>query len=241
MEPRHLNKPSLIAPRWSQLGTPYLRTSATYVPPAPFNTPGAADDDAWRSDIPGRGGFVDADTSERIVSAAIVRDTLIVFFERSTWRLTFTGDTILPYIWERLNTNYGAESTFSAVGFDEAILAFSRYGWIGSTTNDTQRIDQDIPDQSFTVEAADTSFTGLNRVQGIRDFFRQMAYWTFPPLAQDQATQIYAYNYIDKNWSIFTPTDPIRVFGSYFSNQDVTWSTLNTADDTWANYDGSCQ
>ncbi len=223
--------------RWCQLGTPYLQTSATYVPPPPFDTPGAPDNDSWRSDIPGRGGFIDADTSERIVSAAIVRDTLIVFFQRSTWRLTYTGDQILPFIWERLNTNYGSESTFSSISFDEAILTFSRFGWIGSTTNDVQRVDQDIPDQSFSVEAADGSFTGLNRVQGIRDYYRQMAYWTFPPLAEDKATEIYAYNYIDKNWSLFKPTDPIRVFGNYYSNDDVVWSSLSKATDIWKAFD----
>lgn len=225
--------------RWSQLGTPYLTTSASYVPPPPFNTPGAADDNAWRSDIPGKGGFADADTSERIVSAAIVRDTLIVFFQRSTWRLTYTGDTILPFIWERLNTNYGSESTFSTVSFDEAILAFSRYGWIGSSTNDVARIDQDIPDQSFTVEVGNSSFTSLNRVQGIRDFFRQMAYWTFPVITDStpEPSKIYAYNYIDKNWSIFQPTNHIRVFGYYYTNEDKIWANYNAANNTWENLD----
>ena len=40
---------------------------------------------AWRQDVPGRGGFIDAPTEERIISAGFVRDMLIVLFEFSTW------------------------------------------------------------------------------------------------------------------------------------------------------------
>ncbi len=221
--------------RWCQLGNPYLMNAVNYVPPNPFNGV-ATDNNAWRSDIPGRGNFADADTSERIVSAEIVQDVLIVFFERSTWRLTYRGDPIQPFQWDRLSTNYGAESTFSNVGFDDSALAFSRYGWIGSTTNETFRIDQNIPDQSFSVEAANSNFQGLSRVQGIRDFFRQMAYWTFPPISQEEDTQIYAYNYLDKSWSIFTPSNQIQVFGTYYANNDTTWATLSQPSNIWSNY-----
>jgi len=194
----------------------------------------------WRDDIPGRGGYIDADTSERIVSAEIVKDVLIVFFQRSTWRLRYTGNEILPFIWERLNTQYGAESTYSNIAFDEAALAFSRYGWIAASTNDVARIDQQIPDDCFSVVAETTGLTGLSRIQGIRDYFRQFAYWTFPAIegddVGDEADEIYAYNYIDKSWSIFTPSVPIRVFGTYSQNFDETWSSLNLPTNTWANF-----
>jgi hypothetical protein len=236
--------------RWCQLGTPYLQTVAgTYVPPAPFATPGSSDNNAWRSDIPGRGGFIDADTNERIVSADIVKDTLIVFFQRSTWRLRYIGETLIPFIWERLNTQYGAESTFSNVAFDDSVLAFSRYGWIGSDTNSTVRIDEDIPDHSFSYEASNATLTGLARVQGIRDFYREMAYWTYEnQLSTTGTNQIYAYDYRDKGWYIFNPQTGtsgsstnlnIRCFGNYFVNTDNTWGSLSTATDTWGDYDGA--
>lgn len=205
------------------------------VPPGIFFN----DINAWRSDIPGKGGFIDADTSERIVSAGIVKDTLVVFFQRSTWRLRYTGNEILPFIWERLNTQYGSESTYSAISFDEAILAFSRFGWIASDTNSVIRIDEDIPDDSFAIESTDSSFTGLSRVQGIRDFYRQMAYWTYQSESNTDDNQIYAYNYLNKSWSIFNPTFPVKTFGYYRELSDQTWSVLDTAVDTWANNAGT--
>lgn len=208
-------------------------------PPAPYTI----DIFAWRDDIPGRGGFVDADTNDKIVGAEIVKDTLIVFFNRSTWRLRYTGNQILPFIWERLNTQYGAESTFSTVAFDEAALAFSRYGWIGSDTNDVIRIDENIPDSSFQMEV-DNNLTGLKRVHAIRDFYRQFAYWTY--LANDSVVpnQIYAYNYLDKSWAIFQPQglidDPsIRVFGHYRTLSDVRWQDMNDPEDKWEKQNNS--
>lgn len=209
----------------------------TTVPPPPF----VVDIFGWRDDIPGRGGFVDADTSERIVSAAIVKDTLIVGFQRSTWRLRFTGNEVLPFIWERLNTQYGAESTFSCVSFDEAVLFFSRFGWIASDTNNVARIDENIPDDSFNIESSNTTFVGLRRVQGIRDFYRQIAYWTYQTQGSTSANEIYSYNYLDKSWAIFTPTIPIKTFGYYRTLLDITWQVLNATGpsppaDTWENY-----
>jgi hypothetical protein len=233
--------------RWCQLGTPYAPTGGGHptAPPTPFST----DANSWRSDIPGKGGFVDADTSERIVSASIIKDTLIVAFQRSTWRLRYTGNEILPFIWERLNTQYGSESPYSVVAFDESALFFSRYGWIASTTNDVARIDLDIPDDSFSFEAVSVGLSGLNKVQGIRDFYRNFAYFTFIPIGQSTCTQIYGYNYIDRSWTIFNPqtgtsgsSTPLAIncFGYYRNTAgDFTWSVLNTPTDTWENYNTS--
>ena len=220
--------------RWCQIGSPYVSTGGGHPtsPPAPF----LADDDGWRDDIPGRGGFVDADTSEKIVSAAIIKDTLIVAFQRSTWRLRYTGNEILPFIWERLNTQLGAEATHSAIPFDEHVLFFSRYGWIQSDTNDVSRIDLNIPDDSFSVEAVDNAFVGVSRVQGIRDFYRQFAYWSFESIGEEAVNQIYAYNYIDKSWALFNPTVGIRTFGEFYNTSDFTWSSYSGVEDIWTNY-----
>lgn len=223
--------------RWSERGSPYVSTGGGHPTVLPSNYVAVAN--SWRDDIPGYGGFTDADTNERIVSAEIVKDTLIVFFQRSTWRLRYTGNEILPFIWERLNTQYGAESTYSNIAFDDAALAFSRFGWIAANTNDVARIDENIPDDAFTEDAINTNFTGLRRVQGIRDFYRQYAYWTFDADPSASVNQIYAFDYINKTWSIFNPSVSIRTFGYYHTLADSTWSVLSTSTDTWDNYNNS--
>ena len=208
--------------RWCQLGTPYVPTSGgdpVVVPPAPFVT----DASAWRDDIPGRGGYVDADTSERIVSAAIIRDTLIVFFQNSTWRLRYTGNEVLPFIWERINTQYGAEATFSQIPFDEHALAFSRRGFIAADTNSVNRIDEKIPDQTFFEMKFGSSAASMQRIHGIRDYYRQTAYWCYQDTDSTGSdnNRVLAYSYLDKTWARFR--QPFRCFGYYKQFDDLQW------------------
>lgn len=220
--------------RWSQIGTPYVPATGgdpAVVPPTPFTT----DANAWRDDIPGRGGFIDADTNERIVSAEIVQDTLIVAFQRSTWRLRYTGNEVLPFVWERINTQLGAESTFSNIAFDDAALFFSRFGYIAANTNSVVRIDEKIPDQSFLTEAGTASpVQFLQRVHGIRDYYRQLAYWAYPAGAQNAQSpnRVLVYNYLDQTWAVFN--QDFRCFGYYKTTDDRTWASFNIPiEDAW--------
>src|SRR6185295_15436244 len=84
--------------------------------------------DAWREDIPGKGGFLDAPTKEDIVTAQFLKDRLIVYFERSTWELVYTGNEILPFRWQQINSELGAASTFSVVPFDKVALGIGTVG-----------------------------------------------------------------------------------------------------------------
>src|SRR5690606_26538519 len=79
--------------------------------------------DAWRSDQFGKGGFIDAPTNEQIISATFLNNTLIVFFEKTTWQLRYVGEYGLPFIWERIASDFGSESTFSPILFNRNILA----------------------------------------------------------------------------------------------------------------------
>lgn len=222
--------------RWSQIGTPYV--PATGADPAvvlPTLYSGATDANAWRDDIPGRGGYVDAPTTERIVGAEIVNDNLIVFFQRSTKRLRYTGNQILPFVWEDINTHYGAESTHATLGFDQLAFAFSRVGFVGADTNNVRRIDENIPDQAFEVETGD-NMEELSRVQAARDFYRNYFYWSYPDAATNARTpnRILAYNYDNKTWSIYEIS--IRCFARYKDTDDRIWSNYTVAnDDEWEN------
>ncbi|HDY87394.1 MAG TPA: hypothetical protein ENH82_04665 [bacterium] len=143
--------------RWSKpFASPYTTNTgaggATVEPPPGFTT----NDNAWRDDIQGNGGFADASTKEQIVTAGIVNDNLIVGFQRSTWRLRWTGNQIQPFVWEEINSHYGSEATHGTLGFDKLVFMFSRFGYVGADTNNVRRIDQKIPDQSFGTE------TGVN-------------------------------------------------------------------------------
>lgn len=206
------------------LGTPY------YTTPVAANYQGGANPNAWRSDIAGNGGFIDATTNEQIVSAGFVKDTLIVYFERSTWQLRFTGNSSLPFVWEKINTELGAESTFSVVPFDKTTIAIGNVGIHACDSINVERIDQRIPDEVFSIENQNN---GPQRVYGIRDYYNQLVYWSVPYRGINTEVEVdpgqvvtfpnklLVYNYVDGSYSFFN--DSFTCFGYFQPSDDVTW------------------
>lgn len=186
----------------------------------------------WIDDTQGFGGFVDAPTNEHIVSAAFIRDVLIVFFERSTWKLRYTGNEILPFVWERINIELGAESRFSPIKFDEGVLAVGDKGIVTCNGNNVNRIDEVIRDEVFKIHNGNN---GVQRVHGIRNFFEQVVYWTFPAADTNPTypNRVLLYNYDNKTWAFMQ--DSFTVFGTYQSSTDVRWSDLTNT--TWEEYE----
>lgn len=187
------------------------------------------------TELPGRGGFVDAPTQEEIISAEFIKDTLVVFFERSTRRLTPTGDIFNPFEWETINIEAGSESTFSTIPFDKEILTVGSNGiWACDSINIT-RVDEKIPDEVFDFHNGNQ---GVKRVQGIRDYYNQYVYWTYVDPQYDLngtdptfPNSILAYNYLDNAWAIFRSY--YTCFGYYQRVNDLTWGTAVNA---WSTY-----
>ena len=129
------NSPQVNRVRWSWGGSP-------------------TDSNAFRADLNNGAGYADADTDEDIVAVEFNRDQLIVFFEYSTWNLRYQGNDLLPFIWERVNIQYGAQSTNGVVALDEYICAAGERGLVGATSVGVQRIDLPIPDQPFEIDSS---------------------------------------------------------------------------------------
>jgi len=210
--------------RWSQNGTPFYATTNVYAAGVP--NPGYS----WTEDI-GRGGYIDAPTNEIIISAAYIKDALIVFFERSTWQLRYSGSELLPFVWERINEELGAESTFSPVQFDKSILAVGDKGVISSNTLGVERIDQKIPDEVFNFH---NDNEGVKRVHGIRDFYKEMVYWTFPDDDTDNIfpNKVLSLNYKEGCYAIYN--NSFTCFGTMQYTTDYSWETLPY--DSWADW-----
>lgn len=191
------------------------------------------DVNAFRQDIPGRGNAIDCPTTEAIITCEFIKDRLIVYFERSTWELVYTGNQAYPFAWQQINTELGAESTFSIVPFDKVALGVGNVGIHACNGANVERIDNKIPDTVFAIHNADE---GVQRVYGIRDYFVEMVYWTFPDVDSNSdfpfPNRVLIYNYKNSTWAF--NDDSITVFG-YFNQPPavgVTWdSTIVTWDD----------
>jgi hypothetical protein len=187
---------------------------------------------AWRTDIFGLGGYLDAPTAESITGCTFVKNTLIVDFDYSTWQLRYVGEYGLPFIWERVSSDFGSGSTFSGVLFDNYRLNIGDVGITQGNSIEVNRIDLDIPDQVFNIQNEQTN-QGSQRVWGIRDFQRELVFWCYPD-SQSQSSpgtditypnKVLVYNYRNQTWSIFR--DNVTAFGTYQSPTGVTWSSTN--------------
>lgn len=184
--------------------------------------------DAWRSDQFGKGGFIDAPTNEAIINATFLNNTLVVFFERTTWQLRYVGEYGLPFIWERVASDLGSESTFSPVLFNNTILAIGDKAIVSADSNAVTRIDLNILDQIFDFQNAEN---GVKRVQGIRNYQKELVYWCYAD-AQTQAApgsptvfpnKVLLYNYRNETWAIFR--DNVTAFGTLQITTDVLWDS----------------
>lgn len=173
-------------------------------------------------------GWIDATTEEQIVSAEFIKDRLIVYFERSTWELAYTQNEKQPFLWQKLNTELGCDSTFSPVPFDKEILCISNVGVHSCNGSNVTRIDNKIPDQVFEIKNA---FSDTLRVAGVRDYQAECVYWTYPQAGNNFTfnNKILVYNYRNGSWAI--NDDCIMVWGYYEQQTDMTWASSAPA--TW--------
>lgn len=199
---------------WSQRGNPLLTNSFLQ----------------W----PGLGNFSDAPTKEAIITAEFLKNRLIVGFENSTWELAYTNDETDPFVWQQINTELGCQSTFSQIPFDKNILYIGNVGVHACTGNNVERIDQKIPDEVFNIH---NSHGSLGRVCGIRDYYKELVYWSVPysPRSQDFPfnDRIFVYNYQNDTWAY--NNDSITCFGYIQNNvsDDMTGVTWDSLEVTW--------
>lgn len=174
-----------------------------------------------------------ASTDEAAITGSFIKDRLIIYFERSTWEVVYTGNDVQPFRWQKINTELGSESTFSVIPFDDGIFAIGATGVHSCNGANVQRIDNTIPDLIFDVKNESNS---TQRVAGIRDYYNELVYWAYP---NDNSISVYpnkilVYNYRNETWAQFD--DSVTAWG-YFEQQIAeTWANINT---TWGEFEGT--
>lgn len=186
---------------------------------------------AWNQDIVGGGNYVEIPIKESIISVNFIKDRCIVFCESSTWELVYTGNKNLPFVPQQLDAELGVESMNSVIPFDKVSLSFGNVGIHACNGLNVERVDELIPTTIFEVN---NDNNGPQRVAGIRDYYNELAYWSYNSIdSQDEYNQTYpnrvlVYNYAENNWAY--NDDSITALGYYQITQDLTW---NTTDQVW--------
>ena len=180
--------------------------------------------DAWNQDKAGEGLGIDASTTESIISCEFVKDHLIVYFERSTWDLVYTGSPAYPFVWQQINTELGSESTFSIIPFDKVVIGVGQVGVHACNGANVERIDDYIPDEVFNIHNENS---GIERIYGIRDYFVEMLYWSFPDNTRSSdtpwANRVLVFNYHTGTWAF--NDDSITAFGYFWPQAGIAWDS----------------
>lgn len=192
---------------------------------------------AWASNIQGFGGFIDLDTTDRIITAAITQGALILGLESSQRRLSNTGIETDPYNIQLINPDYGSAGTHAIIPMDKGILTAGEYGFIIASSYDAKRFDLPIVDQIFEVNPNND---GFERICGGRDFQNEIVYFSYPSIQNEEDIDSQAntfpdttlvFNYRENNFAIWY--ESATTYGLVKLHQQ-SWSALTTF--TWSNW-----
>lgn len=205
---------------WSWNGTPF------YAPPVPLNQ--TSDITAYYVDQTGKGGYLSAGISQPIITVANNEDVLIIGFggDGRKTRFVYTGNDFNPFLFYSINSELPSTATFSSVVMDKGALDIGIYGLTMTDQQSSARVDLDIPDEIFTIQALNN---GMLRVNAVRDFLREWIYFAYPLYgsAWKFPTQTFLFNYRDNTWGILY--ENFTAHGTFRPIKKRTWATTGFA------------
>ncbi len=130
----------------------------------------------WNEITPGNGGFVDAATSEKIIGATQLEDTIVVQFTNSVWLIEPTSDPALPFRWIKLNNYRTSNAPYANIPHDNYVVSFGSRGIVASSRNEVKRIDDKI--ENFMMEEINAEKAAL--MYSERDYTERRSWTLFP-------------------------------------------------------------
>lgn len=220
---------------WSQNGTPYytVSDSSNTASLVPINE--TASPKAFIVDQTGFGGFLPAGISQPIITVSNNEDVLLVGFggDGRKTRFVYTGNDLQPFLFFSINSELPSSATFSAIALDKGAIDIGQYGIAMTDQQSSQRIDLDIPDSVFQIQALNN---GVQRVNAIRDFFREWIYFTYPVNNSPTKfpTQSFLFNYRDNTWAVLYENYTAQ--GTFRYQNKNTWATIGAKFGSWSNW-----
>lgn len=188
----------------------------------PLITQSYASDYPWSAE-----NYADCATTDHIVSGALIGDDLVVFFERSTWRLAWTDDFRQPFKWERVAFAEGSEARMSTVARPGEVFTIGATRVNVTDGREVVPADESIKDRilGYNLDTLDTSYAADIEA-------RRTALFLLPERGEDLPSTALALNYEDGTWSDIDFHSSIHVLGKFTSTVELTWNQIQ---ETWNN------
>lgn len=165
-------------------------------------------------------GVIDIPDQDWIMGASFNRDDLIIYTERATWILKYTGNDIVPFSLERIDGSRGSRAPYTPISYLNMTKAYSPYGFTVTDGYQVERFDQRIPDYCF--ENINQQRFGIC-FSGVQDDER-MHYLIHPTSNSTTSDRILANNYEEQTFSVYRI--PLSCMGNYLESFDITWNDL---------------
>jgi hypothetical protein len=160
--------------------------------------------------------YTDCPTSDTIVSAGFIGETLVVFFSASIWILEYTGNSTIPFKWTKVPSDYGCSTTYSLLEFSTDVWTLSNTRFITCNLRDVNPIDVNIPDMMLSFDQSAIEYVYGSDLSDMRQVW-------FSFVSNDSTDgkpdSILAINYDEMNWS--THKLPVHCFGSYMEQSEL--------------------
>lgn len=155
----------------------------------------------WDQVVPGNGGFVDAPTSDNIISAKELQGIILVQFTNSYWTIKPTSDPALPFRWDKLNDFRASDSPYGGIGHDRYVITFGKRGIVACDAVEVTRIDDKI--KNFVTDEINTTF--FKQVYSERNYAARRSWTLYPSASTEATTSDYALVRTEEEgaWSIY--------------------------------------
>jgi hypothetical protein len=172
--------------------------------------------------------YVDAPTSERLISVTRFRDDLICLFENSVWKIRETGDYRIPFTFDRISELMGSSAPMgTAVANDEAV-ALGQFGFVATDANDVVRVDDPIPDWFAQLDPSWTEYSYGVTLDALNQWF--LSYVEDGDI-EAKPNDVLVANFKNGSFAHYTYPSP-HCFGMWTGESSLTWDDLTGTWDT---------
>lgn len=212
---------------WSWNGTPFYAVTDQNNTPTQFAVPPneTSNQQGYYVDQTGFAGYLPAGIPQPISTISNNQDVLLIGFggDGRKTRFVYTGNDIQPFLFFNINSELPSQSTYSAVALDQGVIDIGQYGIAMTNQQSSERVDLDIPDSVFQIQAPNN---GAQRVNAIRDFQQEWIYFSYPVGNSPWRfpTQTFLFNYRDNTWAILY--ENFTAHGTYRPTSKKSWKTL---------------
>ena len=182
------------------------------------------------ADVAGHGGLKDVPTADWIINSEFLRDAIVLFLQRSTWLLRFTGSEADPLRLDQINTSRNANAPYGSLNYDSTVTAMGTKGLIECDGVNVERYDNQVIDLYTDIDN-----DNFAQCIGARDDIFNQSWMLYPSEARTTGNNFsdkaIIYNFLEKTFATYNIN--LSCIGVENTFQDITWADFASGSGAW--------